>query len=62
MNQREQRLESEWESVSRSYRLGDLSQEKKDGAKLQLEQEVRLKTILTDGYFGQDGVLRPRLI
>lgn len=28
----------------------------------QLESEIKLKTILTDGYFGQDGVLRPKRI
>ena len=51
--------ESQWDQLSHSLHWRNRPDEAPEKKKL-LESELRLKTILTDGYFGRDGVLRPK--
>ncbi|CDW83304.1 UNKNOWN [Stylonychia lemnae] len=61
LRQQEIKQEQQWDSLSRSAHWSKFKEEDPI-SKRQFESEIKLKTILTDGYFGQDGVLRNKRI
>ena len=53
--------EQQWEQLSRGAHWAKYKDDSKPARRI-IESEVKLKTILTDGYFGQDGILKSKRI
>lgn len=57
--EKEKKGDNEWEQISREQHWKTFKPLKEEDKK-EIETHINLKTIITDGYFGTNGVYRPK--